>query len=74
MHYPPSQYYRKCWRDLFKMKKHLSKTGIKNGNNYIPINKYLKWKRIKCSNLDRVAEWIRKQDPYICCLQGLTSV
>ena len=21
----------------------------------------------------RVAEWIQKQDPYICCLQGPTS-
>ena len=29
-------------RDFFKKIKHVSKTGIKNGNNYIPINKYLK--------------------------------
>ena len=34
--------YRKCWRDFFKNKQNISKTGIKNGNNYIPINKYFK--------------------------------
>ena len=35
---------------LFLRKKNVSKTGIKNGNNYIPTNKYCKWKRVKCSN------------------------
>ena len=36
----------------------------------IYINKYLKCKWIKCSNERyRLAEWMQKQDPYICCLQ-----
>ena len=35
---------------------------------YISI--YFKFKWIKCSNKrHRLAEWIQKQDPYICCLQ-----
>ena len=29
-----------------KGKKHVSKTGIKNGNNYIPINKYFNGKEL----------------------------
>ena len=34
------------------------------------INNYFKCKWIKCSNQrHRLAEWIQKQDPYICCLQ-----
>ena len=37
---------------------------------YMYINNYLKCKRIKCSNERyRLAEWMQKQDPYICCLQ-----
>ena len=41
---------------------------------YIPciliilINDYLKHKWVECPN-QRLAEWIQKQDPYICCLQ-----
>ena len=42
---------------LFK-EEHVSKTGINNGNNYIHINKYLKWKRIKCSN--QKIEWLNE--------------
>ena len=34
------------------------------------IKNYLKCKWIKCSNERyRLAEWIQKEDPYICCLQ-----
>ena len=37
----------------------------------IHINIYLKCKWIKCSNQKtETAEWIQKQDLYICCLQG----
>ena len=37
---------------------------------YMYINNYLKCKWIKCSNERyRLAEWMQKQDPYICCLQ-----
>ena len=32
------------------------------------INNYLKCKWVECPN-QRLAEWIQKQDPYICCLQ-----
>ena len=34
----------------------------------ILINNYLKCKWVECPN-QRLAEWIQKQDPYICCLQ-----
>ena len=34
------------------------------------MSNYFKCKQIKCSNQrHRLAEWIQKQDPYICCLQ-----
>ena len=36
------------------------------------INNHLKHKWFQCSNQkDRAAEWLRKQDPYICCLQEI---
>ena len=36
----------------------------------ILINNYLKCKLVECPNQKkRLAEWIKKQDPYICCLQ-----
>jgi len=36
----------------------------------ILINNYLKCKRVECPNQKTwMAEWIQKQDPYICCLQ-----
>ena len=39
-------------------------------NRNIYINNYFKCKWIKCSNQrHRLAEWIQKQDPYICGLQ-----
>ena len=41
----------------------------KSHNRNIYINNYFKCKWIKCSKLHRLAEWIPKQDPYICCLQ-----
>ena len=41
-----------------------------NGNGIVLINNYLKCKWVECSNQrQRLAEWIQKQDPYICCLQ-----
>ena len=41
-----------------------------NGNRIILINDYLKCKLVECPNQrQRLAEWIQKQDPYICCLQ-----
>ena len=34
------------------------------------MDNYFKCKWIKCSNQKaQTAEWIQKQDPYICCLQ-----
>ena len=34
------------------------------------INNYLKYKWVECVNQrQRLAEWIQKQDSYICCLQ-----
>ena len=36
----------------------------------ILINNYLKCKCVECSNqTTKLAEWIQKQGPYICCLQ-----
>ena len=36
------------------------------------INNFLKYKLIKHSNQrHQLAEWIQKQDPYICCLQDM---
>ena len=36
----------------------------------ILINNYLKCKWVECPNRrQRLAEWIQKHDPYICCLQ-----
>ena len=36
----------------------------------IYINKYLKCKWTNCSNQrPRLAEWMQKQDPCICCIQ-----
>ena len=43
---------------------------LENGNKNIDINNYFKCKWIKCSNKrHRLAEWIQKQDTYICCPQ-----
>ena len=40
-----------------------------NGNRNIYIDNYLKCELLKCpTKRHRLAEWIRKQDPYICCL------
>ena len=44
--------------------------NLENGNRNICINNYFKYKWFKCSaKRHRLAEWIQKQDPYICCLQ-----
>ena len=41
-----------------------------NGNRIILINNYLKCKWVEFPNQKtKMAEWIQKQDPYICCLQ-----
>ena len=41
-----------------------------NGNSIILSNNYLKCKCIECpTKRQRLAEWIQKRDPYICCLQ-----
>ena len=41
-------------------------------NTYILIHNYTESKWIKCSNQrHRQADWIQKQDPYICCLQKI---
>ena len=45
------------------------KTNEQNSSNHLNIDDYFKYKRTKRSNQDRVAEWIQKQDPYICYLQ-----
>ena len=43
---------------------------LENGNRNIYINNYFKCKWIKApTKRHRLAEWIQKQDPYICCLQ-----
>ena len=40
-----------------------------NGNGIVLINNYLKCKWVECSNQrQRLAEWIQKQNSYICCL------
>ena len=41
-----------------------------NGNGNILINNYLKRNGLNTpTKRQRLAEWIQKQDPYICCLQ-----
>ena len=41
-----------------------------NGKGTIPINNYLKSKWVDApTKRQRLAEWIQKQDLYICCLQ-----
>ena len=41
-----------------------------NGNGIILISNYLKCKWLNApTKRQRLAEWIQKQDPYICCLQ-----
>lgn len=43
---------------------------VLNDNKYIPINRYFKCQWIKCSDQrHRMADWIKKQEPLICCLQ-----
>ena len=42
---------------------------LENGSRNIHINNYFKCKWIKCSKQKRLAEWIQKEDPFICCLQ-----
>ena len=59
----------------YKRRKRSTKSNpnqLRNGNRNIHINNYFKCKWIKCSKRkkkDRLAEWIQKQDQYICCLQ-----
>jgi len=55
------------WQNQYNIVK-LNKIKIKkeNGNRKIYINHYFKCKWIKFSN--RLAKWIQKQDPNICCL------
>ena len=59
-----------------KKKKKKEKISIKsipisndNGNRNIYISSYFKCKWIKCAKRHKLAVWIQKQDPYICCLQ-----
>lgn len=57
-----------------KRKKHVSKTGTKKCNNYIPIKKHLKWKRIKCFN--QKIEWLNgyeNKTPTHAAYKRLTS-
>ena len=43
---------------------------LENCNRNIYINNYFKYKWITApTKRHRLAEWIQKQDPYICCLQ-----
>ena len=43
---------------------------LENGNRNIYINNYFKCKSLNAPiKRHRLAEWIQKQDPYICCLQ-----
>ena len=49
---------------------HSTQNNKVNGNGFILINNHLKYKWVECPNQrQRLAEWIYKQDPYICCLQ-----
>ena len=53
-------------KDLQKQTQNNSENGHRNTH----ITNYLKREWIKCSNQKtQAAEWIQKQDPYICCLQ-----
>ena len=53
-------------KDLQNQAPNNSEYGIRN--TY--INNYFKCKWIKApTKRHRLAEWIQKQDPYICCLQ-----
>ena len=57
------------------MKKKREKGKHKNKGK-LAVNKYLSIITLNVNGLNapikrhRVAEWIRKQDPYICCLQA----
>ena len=42
---------------------------LRNVKRNIYKNNYFKCKWIKCSKQKRLAEWIQKEDPFICCLQ-----
>ena len=52
-----------------------TKTRGKQSNNKMALHTYLSIITLNATGLDaltkiqRVAEWLRKQDPYICCLQ-----
>lgn len=50
--------------------KNYKTTKKTNGNKHVPINNYFKCKESTCSNQrHRVAKWVKKQDPFIYCLQ-----
>ena len=47
-----------------------TQNNSENSHRNIHIDNYLKREWIKCTNQKtQAAEWIQKQDPYICCLQ-----
>ena len=49
--------------------------AIAFSNKYICINNYLKCQWTECSNQkNKVADWIKKQEPTICCLQCETHL
>ena len=52
------------------------KKKIKNMNSKMAISTYLSTITLNANSpikRHRMTEWIRKQDPYICCLQHFTS-
>ena len=54
-------------REKNKKKQKNNQKTIKKGNKYIFINNYFKCKQTEHSNKrHRVAEWMQKQDRYIC--------
>ena len=55
----------------YKRRKKIHKINpkqLKNGIRNIYINNYFNVNRLNAPT-KRLAEWIQKQDPYICCLQ-----
>ena len=46
-----------------------------NGNGIILINNYLKCEWVESPNQKtKLVEWIKKQDPYICCLSNQGNI
>ena len=61
--------------DCFKERKEKEREREEHRYKKLAINKYLSIITLKVNGLNapikrhRIAEWIRKHDPHICCLQ-----